>query len=596
MNSRKKNILSLKSLMLLCVVVLGLFPGCTGANHPLYDPPPGIVDGKILDPNSGPVDKATVRLENKVANSEAVLTDSGGSFSIKSVNPGTYDLVAEKTISGVKHLARRRFLTVNNKSQINREIKILPGGTLRGVVTLEGRTDHSGIRVDLIGTGRTVVTGVDGSYEFPDLAYTYRDDATNTLFLYDLTFSLDGYANRSLLNISLDAGGLSVLETIQLENLDPAGVATVTGNVTLEARTGAAETVVKILGTAIHEQLILSDGATQGNFEFQDVPAGTYILEISHPDYHTMEKTFTIGAGQNAVDLGTHQLTNVAHFGDQFKAYDLTLSPGGHQIAYIRYEPGSPLTDKEIYIMDVEGVSFNTRISNRALGADDRGMTWSSDGRYIMYVERNPANVARLYRLNAISSSGGDISNLTAYSLDVAQPAFAPVGHRFVYQLFETTGAIFGAELMDKPAGLVIENQVVVVPERNDQVSQNQFSSIEFGVSDRILYSKDSNSAFTVPFSAAGDEGLKFAIPNLGVDTHSVTFSPENDRVAYSRTTAGVQGTYIANVDGSQPLKISDGYGRSLEFSQDGKKLFFVDRRTSHHRKLGTIIVPRNLR
>ena len=73
------------------------------------------------------------------------------------------------------------------------------------------------------------------------------------------------------------------------------------------------------------------------------------------------------------------------------------------------------------------------------------------------------------------------------------------MGYRFVYQYFETTGDIFGAELVQKASGWKIENQVTVIPERNDQISQNQFSSIEFGISDRILYSKDGHGGYTVP-------------------------------------------------------------------------------------------------
>ena len=96
-----------KYLILICTI-LAFLSGCTGANNPLLDPVPGVVDGKVLDVNNT-VKQAAVRLENTLASSEAVLSDSSGNYSIAEVNPRVYDLIAEKTISGIKYLARRRF-------------------------------------------------------------------------------------------------------------------------------------------------------------------------------------------------------------------------------------------------------------------------------------------------------------------------------------------------------------------------------------------------------------------------------------------------------------------------------------------------------
>ena len=47
-------------------------------------------------------------------------------------------------------------------------------------------------------------------------------------------------------------------------------------------------------------------------------------------------------------------------------------------------------------IMDIAGVAYNSRISSRARVAEDRGMSWSNDGREILYVEKNETNIARI--------------------------------------------------------------------------------------------------------------------------------------------------------------------------------------------------------
>ncbi len=237
--------------LLLSCTILAFLSGCTGANHPLLDNSPGIVDGIVLDLNNMPVKQAAVRLENTLASSESVLSDSSGSYSISKVTPGVYDLIAEKTISGTKYLARRRFLSVDAATRIQREVQIRPAGRIRGKVILEGHNSNAGVKVSLVGTGKSITTLADGAFEFADLAYTYRDEASNSLYLYDVVLTYPGYANQTVQDISLEAGGLTVIDDVELQNLDPVGEADISGTVQLEARSGARNSVIKILGTAI---------------------------------------------------------------------------------------------------------------------------------------------------------------------------------------------------------------------------------------------------------------------------------------------------------------------------------------------------------
>ena len=291
--------------LLLSCTILAFLSGCTGANHPLLDTSPGIVDGIVLDLNNMPVKQAAVRLENTLASSESVLSDSSGSYSISKVTPGVYDLIAEKTISGTKYLARRRFLSIDAATRIQREVQIRPSGRIRGKVMLEGHNSNAGVKVSLVGTGKSITTLADGAFEFADLAYTYRDEASNSLYLYDVVLTYPGYANQTVQDISLEAGGLTVMDNVELQNLDPVGEADISGTVQLEARSGARNSVIKILGTAIEPFEILSDGIDQTGFSFSKVPVGSYILEISNPDYYPTQIPFTIEAGQNELNLGT---------------------------------------------------------------------------------------------------------------------------------------------------------------------------------------------------------------------------------------------------------------------------------------------------
>jgi len=582
-------------LLLLGFAYLG-FSGCTGSENPLFQPPPGQLEGRIVDLNSQPVSQAAVRLENTLQSTSAALTDNGGSYSIPTIEPGTYDLIAQKNIGAISFRARRRFLKVSGEQIKLDEIQIRPAGTIRGTAQLEGQASSEGVEAVLVGTGRSVTTASDGSFEFDDVAYTYREDSTNRLFLYDITLKKQGFAIRTIEDISLDAGGLTVLDPVQLDNLDPATVADVTGEVVLESRTGSFEARLEILGTAFLPIMIGSDEPSQRSFRFPSLPPGTYVLRASHPDYHFKDLSFRIDTGQTAVDVGTITLTNVFHYDEDRKAVELTLSPGGHQIAYGRWDPNNTFTHREIFVMDFQGLAYNSRISDRARVAEDRGMSWSSDGKNILYIEKNDTAVSRLFRLNHISSSGGLITPLNSYALDMAQPGFAPNDTRFVYHRFDTVGEILGATLVLKPSGYKIDEEFLVIPERNDQISQNQTSSIELGISDRVLYSKDGTGGFTVPLGANGDTNLRFPILNFGPDAHSVTYSPDNSRLAYAISSGAGAGIYVAGVDGSSPERISIAYGRSLEYTIDGKNIVFIDRRSGWDRRIAHVIVPRHLR
>jgi hypothetical protein len=582
-------------LFLLGFAYLG-FSGCTGSENPLFQRPAGQLEGKIVNPQSQPVSQVAVRLENTLQSSGSSLTDAGGTYSIASADPGTYDLIAEKKIGAISFRARRRFLKVSGAAIKLDDIQIRPAGTIRGTVELEGQASSDGVEAALIGTGRSVTTAADGTFEFTDIAYTYREDSTNRLLLYDITLKKTGFSIRTIENVSLEAGGLTVLDTVLLDNLDPATVADVTGEIILEARSGAFETKLKILGTAFLPIMINSDDPGQRGFRFKSLPPGTFVLKASHPDYYPQEVGFRIDAGQTVIDLGTLTLTNVRHYDEDRKALDLTLSPGGHQIAYARWEPDNTFTHREIFIMDIEGLAYNTRISDRARVSEDRGMSWSADGKHLIFVEKNDTAVSRLYRLDHISSSGGLITALTSYSLDVSQPGFAPDDTRIVYHRFEESGDILGGTLVKKPSGFKIENEFLIIPERNDQISQNQISSIELGISDRVLYSKDSTGAFTVPLSANGDLNLRFPILNFGPDAHSVTYSTDNSRIAYAISSGSGAGLYISGVDGSSPERIAIAYGRALEFTTNGKDIVFIDQRSSWSRRIATAIVPRHLR
>ncbi len=606
--------------------ILVFFSGCTGATPPIPDPVPGQVVGSILDTTNKAVNQADVRLENTIClrnqRCRSAITDTSGKFQFPMADVGLFDLVAEKTLSGIPHAARIRHLNIQGESLVARDLQMRPVGSIDGFVKLEGYTNHSGVLVQLIGTNQSVTTTAGGYFKFNNVAYTYRDTARNITYVYQIQFARDGFGLRTVDNIEVFANNNTRIvvnrdpegqiipdsDTMILRSLDPSGTGDIEGTVTLEARTGAEGSEIELLGTALPVVRIVSDNAGENSFKFQGVPVGTYSVEVRHPDYITKRVNVALSAGQNRVETSIG-LTNVAHFASYQKAYDLVLSPGGHQIAYVKDMPSDTRAHREIYLMDNFGNNYDRRITTEAKAAnEDRGMSWSWDGKYLLFVEKNENSINQFYRLVTVSSSGGFITALTPYISDVMQPAFEPRGMRVAYLKFDTVGQLALATLVSKPSGLALENETLVLSERNSQIGRNQYSSMEFGLNDRLLFTRDANfvdlesevGVFTVPASANGNALLKFKVFG-STSANAATFNPDNSKIAYSvspdhETPTTPRGTYMANIDGSGKQRISLAWGRALQIAPDMSRIYYIDHRPGMERRIGTVIIPERWR
>ncbi len=597
-----------------------LMPGCSGATPPIPNPVPGIVNGTILLQDASPVLQADVRLENTIClrtqNCESAITDANGRFSFGKAQSGIFDLVAGKKVSGIQQLARIRHLSVSGESLVARDLKLAPAGAIDGFVRLEDNTSASGIQVMLIGTNRSVTTTAGGYYYFSDVAYTYTDDSRNLTYTYQLTYAKDGYELRTVDNVEVFAGATTRVRVTEdsfgntipstdvmvLKNLDPSGEAILEGTINLEARSGSEGVEVELLGTTIPPYRILSNAAGENTFNFGAVPVGTYSMEVRHADYFPKTVTVQISVGQTRVETSV-TLTNVEHFGSHQMGYDLVVSPGGHQIAYVKYAPSTPAAHRELHIMDSGGQQFDTRLTTGAKATnEDRGMSWSYDGKYLIFIEENESSINQFYRMVAVPSAGGTLTPLTEYTFDVMQPAFEPMGYRLAWLQFATFGELKTADLVQRPSGLKLENMVVVLEERNAQIGRNQYSSLEYGQNGRLVFTRDDLSGtgavldhgtFTVPINASGNTLLKFKVIDSTL-SNAASLSPSEDFLAWSQSIGGSsdRGVYLANIDGTGRERVAVAWGRGLDFSPDGKYVYFLDHRSDWERRIARMIVP----
>lgn len=90
-------------------------------------------------------------------------TAMNGSFSFQGLLPGQYTvrITAPNTIEGS---AEREVAARAGSTTTVPAIALTPAGSIRGNVTLAGRTSHEGIQIAVLGTGRGTVTGPTGDF------------------------------------------------------------------------------------------------------------------------------------------------------------------------------------------------------------------------------------------------------------------------------------------------------------------------------------------------------------------------------------------------------------------------------------------------
>ncbi|MCJ8345990.1 carboxypeptidase-like regulatory domain-containing protein, partial [bacterium] len=380
MNIEKKE--SIVKVLLSLVILVFLGSGCTGSNNPLFVAPPGVIEGTILDAEANPVKSVNVILENKLQNSGSVLTDAAGKLSSQSADPGVYDLVASKTIQAVSYKARVRYLNVHDQAISATDIKIKPAGVIRGTVVLEGKTTSDGVLVSLEGTGKTVLSDAGGNFSFSDIAYTI-DNLT-----YTLGFFKNNFALGKIQDVALVAGDTILLESITLQNLNPDERADLSGSVRLDARSDLSGVKVELLGTTINPVEIISSSTNPATYEFLNLSFGSYILKFSHEDYISQEVPLTLKTGQPTVVMPEVTLVSYWHLPSTIEASELTLSPGGFQIAYCKDHSSSTTFNGDMYLTDLHGTAYNQKITFNGKCAKGRGISWSNDGKLLVYTRR----------------------------------------------------------------------------------------------------------------------------------------------------------------------------------------------------------------
>ncbi|MDE7074255.1 MAG: carboxypeptidase regulatory-like domain-containing protein [Odoribacter sp.] len=210
-----------------------------------------------------------------------MITGDNGTFNFKELTPDTYTIEA----SCYGYSTNKRSITVApGGNTITVDILLNTSATSIYGTVKDNKTNAplSGCSVTLLPMGMTITTGTDGAFRFNDIPAGF----------YSVEISCSGYLNNKK-DIIINVGGEPVPVDITLNKSTTSIHGTVKDNVTNLPLSGCSVTLLP-KGTTI-----VTDA--NGTFQFNDVEAGDYNIEVSCYGYFNNKRNVVINAGGNAV-------------------------------------------------------------------------------------------------------------------------------------------------------------------------------------------------------------------------------------------------------------------------------------------------------
>jgi hypothetical protein len=218
-------------------------------------------------------DGITVTLQDT---SLSVTTHAEGRFSLESVTPGTYALVARKA----GYTQAQQAITVQSGETLSVQVDLRrERGSLSGTIQVEGVSDPSGVTVALAEPGTTATTNAQGH------------------------FLLEGIPTGTYLLTASREGLIPQEQTVEVRHLETTSLSltlmrargTVTGTLLLEGESNHSGISVSLSG---HDATATTDA--QGHFGFEGIPVGRYKLTAGKVHYARAEAAVDVVRGPPA--------------------------------------------------------------------------------------------------------------------------------------------------------------------------------------------------------------------------------------------------------------------------------------------------------
>lgn len=572
--------------------------GCGPGDEVLFSRIDGIVRGTILDGGDPSTAVGQARVTLFGVRNASSFTDQDGTFEIRSVPVGLYDLVAVGDVEGTERRVRLRFVEVVRGQVLDLpDLDLEDAGSVSGTVLLTGASagnpaapDNAGVIVELVGTELNTVSAADGSYSLPVVE---QGD-------YVIRFQRDQFISESLHNVAVASGADTAVTTVTLQRLDPPRQGLLRGRVVLEAQPDQDFSGVRVVVDGTTRSLTTT---VSGEWSFGALPVGTYDVSFSHPDYFdARQEDLQVIAGVPVTHAPQLTLSNHQVLDEGVTASGLAVSPSGNQLAFLT----DNLNASEIGLLNPQGGTvFRQIITSGARAAANRGLEWSPDEDEIVYIRFNGGSV-NAFQPVAVTDTGSAPRALLATGTDYFMGTFSPDREEM---LFFLTQNLVAAEVEDDST-----DRLVVATATTRTVAAGlgvitELNGTEWGNTGRVVYdfqvgTTADDDIFTVLASGSFPPVRLGPVRRPGPGTpaaplvgplNSPTFSPDFSRLAFSLEVGGADpaGIYICDVDGTNAMQISSEPGRFLDWAPDGRHIYYVADDTRHPTSLK---VPSSLR
>jgi Tol biopolymer transport system component len=382
---------------------------------------------------------ATVTL---IGTNRTATTDAAGAFRIENVEEGTYAIniaapgFIERSINGLVVPANSNVTL--NEPFVLQQVNPPNAGTIAGTVTLETRTDHSGVLVRVDGTDRSVLTTIGGNYTFPNLPIS----------TYSLTFSKRNFFDKQVGPLTLVPGQtLLAVPSVQLDSHRVLS-RTIPAFDVEHAPPGTQIIRATALDSQVSELAVTDPTANVFNQVLTQSAFATPFAGISwSPDTNDILFIRSFLAPTNSSSIGVIKndgsgLRNLLPQATQYLAP--AWSPDGTRFAYfLNPDIRTIQVDRSTgTLVATTATSASVQVENGVVSFS--GMEWSASGRIVYSFHQNTAGGLRSAGIFTIFATGGgrlQVTPRTPAGLTIStpeSPTFRPDFGRIAFSWRDT--------------------------------------------------------------------------------------------------------------------------------------------------------------
>lgn len=216
----------------------------------------------------------------------SAISNSAGDYTLAGMKPGEYLIVISKSGYATATLPTVNIVadTLTNVGSVN--LSVLKG-EITGIARLEGCSNHSGIKVSILGTDWISETKEDGTYSFTVPAGNYSGGIR---YEYD-DFETTSYATNIAVLPTTSYSDAYVVPDIEMKCLR---VPKISGKVTIYGLTKAQYQDITI--TIAELPKFTYTTGEDGTYYFEHVPVGTYTFEFTRENARKVTKIVAVEA------------------------------------------------------------------------------------------------------------------------------------------------------------------------------------------------------------------------------------------------------------------------------------------------------------